>query len=1408
VVTDQYSELSEGLTSDPVKLASIDFVKPRAGTESTRGSGLPPPAGGAPPPTKCYKRRVNIFGWKTSIWRFRRSTDTIACIFLTLGIIFFVLAFALPAIIDSLLKGGVASSLSIESKHTDSYDMWEEQKPNADNPVQYDIYMFDVVNANDVMCNGPGGPYDAEYSECPGSVPQLIERGPYAYKKAWKRFDVSWSDHGEKISYIEQDYYEFDAERTGPGLSEQDMITTPSLAANLVKNMLEQGADQYGPKEIMDYVHSMSSNYRKFAYEDGKLSFNEIEEGAQSIEKLGNMVSKAMISIPMHGNGWRLLLKLILCAAPPAGPSQFHTRPMHDLYWGYWGDPLISLLGSVISTATGEPFMTYLAGFATNYTTEEYARRLAYGKTTVHTGKTIEKIHDYETYMGMEYLYVCLSPDESTGDEELKLPAVCPQFDLSWTQEEAATNGYYPPWHSPEEVKIKGHSDCNGFAPFHGEDYPGAGVPKKWKSENRNVFISDIYRSFPLKHSSTYEWHGVKLDRLQIRQQDMESSNCSWAWPEDKCNPGNADYDAFGPAGLLNLTTLSAGVQLFASKPHFLDGHPWLVNQFGGALKPKDAIHQTYIDVEPFTGDPLRLAERLQLVLKVDNWNLPSTNLYTYFGWDPAIEKEIISEDLEKAYIAIRDATINVVEKKIEEKLFGDGGLCPTSQQKHFQHCEEMVVKLETYIYHLLQEWCTGTYPPSTSPVPAPTMVPQPAPTMAPIPAPTTTPPTAHPTALPSAAPTLLPVPAPTSATGVEEELSSMELFERQMQSSTMSFPVPTLPQFNTTDDEKGLICAVIDWGWETIIEPHKIAHVIEQAKEYCQANPGTCAQFEDLARQKIEAWVEKKCGGDIDKKTAVECKLGMAAVKGAASVFTIASNFCNSGVCDLVEKFIEFVNGTSLVAAKDKECAKLKENRVEFCGNMEAYAEELISTECVKNINWTFSMSGISKTITAQKICEIVDTVVLENDFDDNVKTDDKWVWGDDLVTLPHGVFWKKADAYCSCQGARPLGCSIQQGVCNGARTEAQQKLPEACANKPTACAAGKYIIENWESIDNKIMNITNRYHEWCETDPCTRLGLEPDKPIQQKVTAALLNFCNVTSFVSDDILPPAPYSEHPWLHLAEACPTIVKAVEDAKTNYCSKGTLESIECEIIYEIPWNTPIDENGGPILAFIEDVLIPKVDSGIAKIETWCNAQPLEQLPQLHQDICKALGPLVIQEFEAVFNAAIAAIDSMVPQFNISSIVTTAEEYLTCALGEATSPGIDSEGYYFPLCWADEWMDVPREDTRLVKEDVYATQTVSHQIQISFLIIAGIFGVFVALVIVIRQYTKGDYESEDRLLNRELVARKGDVSDPFADPYDFSAIRNGDDDNDDDDDLLKNPLSDGGSVRSGDTGNAWV
>jgi len=504
--------------------------------------------------------------------------------------------------------------------------------------------MFDVVNTGDFVCNGNGGPYVAgPQAGCKGGAPQLVERGPYAYTKFWRRFNVKWSNGGKDVTYKEYDWYEFSPSRSGPGLTEQDVLTQPSLAANLVKNLLQEGAAMLpssggssggsggvAPLEarIRGGVAQVAGALRRGALDRKRRGLNPLlkpsdaaaaldaevarsgqsaeafelsaaaaaegEAAARAVEALGTAVADAFKGVQdvFHGDGWRLLLKLLMCAAPPDGPSPFHSRPAKDLYWGYWGDPLLSLLAAAVE-ATGEPFLTFIPGFATNYTSQEDAERRT-GPTTIKTGKgKLKDIHKFVNYWNMDHLYVCLASDQTTGSEQDQIPAICPPFQLGWTQEEAEAAGYKTPWADLDSVPIAGFSDAEGFEPLHGVP-PGEPLPPGWRHEDRPVFISDIYRSVHLEHSSTYDWRGITLSRVTLKLSDMASANPDWAWPTpDDANLANAAYDGFMPTGMLNMTQLSGGAQVFASKPHFLDGHPWLQEQFKGALHPTRELHDT-----------------------------------------------------------------------------------------------------------------------------------------------------------------------------------------------------------------------------------------------------------------------------------------------------------------------------------------------------------------------------------------------------------------------------------------------------------------------------------------------------------------------------------------------------------------------------------------------------------------------------------------------------------------------------------------------------------------------------------------------------------------------------------------------------------------------------------------------
>ena len=74
--------------------------------------------------------------------------------------------------------------------------------------------------------------------------------------------------------------------------------------------------------------------------------------------------------------------------------------------------------------------------------------------------------------------------------------------------------------------------------------------------------------------------------------------------PGDELISANQDRGFYpnGPNGVLNLTAVfEENAPVFASKPHFLDADPSYLDHIMG-LNPEASLHDSYLDVEPITG--------------------------------------------------------------------------------------------------------------------------------------------------------------------------------------------------------------------------------------------------------------------------------------------------------------------------------------------------------------------------------------------------------------------------------------------------------------------------------------------------------------------------------------------------------------------------------------------------------------------------------------------------------------------------------------------------------------------------------------------------------------------------------------------------------------------------------------
>ncbi|XP_041066844.1 lysosome membrane protein 2-like [Carcharodon carcharias] len=129
------------------------------------------------------------------------------------------------------------------------------------------------------------------------------------------------------------------------------------------------------------------------------------------------------------------------------------------------------------------------------------------------------------------------------------------------------------------------------------------------KNEKLYIFASDICRSFYLLFEKELEVQGISAYRFLLPKEAFENDHPS----NQGCCPGGI----CPMSGVLNISICRQGAPIFISFPHFYNGDQRLVSAIGG-MKPDMETHQTFLDIEPMTGLPVRAAKRMQVNIHVE----------------------------------------------------------------------------------------------------------------------------------------------------------------------------------------------------------------------------------------------------------------------------------------------------------------------------------------------------------------------------------------------------------------------------------------------------------------------------------------------------------------------------------------------------------------------------------------------------------------------------------------------------------------------------------------------------------------------------------------------------------------------------------------------------------------------
>lgn len=156
------------------------------------------------------------------------------------------------------------------------------------------------------------------------------------------------------------------------------------------------------------------------------------------------------------------------------------------------------------------------------------------------------------------------------------------------------------------------------------------------------VYSQDLSRSALLYPTDTVTIKDIDLKRYRITPETLLN---------EKENPANCAFSMTGPSGVMNLSWVE-NAPIFASKPMFLDADASYRNGImDGLLAANIDKHDTFLDIEPWTGACMHAHQRLQINLQFRNFsvipelaNITSAGFYLPIAW--ADEWAYISDDL------------------------------------------------------------------------------------------------------------------------------------------------------------------------------------------------------------------------------------------------------------------------------------------------------------------------------------------------------------------------------------------------------------------------------------------------------------------------------------------------------------------------------------------------------------------------------------------------------------------------------------------------------------------------------------------------------------------------------------------------------------------------------------------
>jgi len=191
------------------------------------------------------------------------------------------------------------------------------------------------------------------------------------------------------------------------------------------------------------------------------------------------------------------------------------------------------------------------------------------------------------------------------------------------------------------------------------------GPPLNFKGKTVTAYLGEICRTLTAVYTGDTDMNGIRVRRFENDRYDLESASVN---PKNYgyCTPKGTPVEDCPPAGIVNASLCHGSVGGFTvpgifSLPHFLFADPSIQNQFDG-LNPNEEEHKTVVDIEPWTGTPLRALKRAQVNIFVEKsdylhqtGNISTMIFPIFWGNESAVASDMQLEMLKDSLFNMKD---------------------------------------------------------------------------------------------------------------------------------------------------------------------------------------------------------------------------------------------------------------------------------------------------------------------------------------------------------------------------------------------------------------------------------------------------------------------------------------------------------------------------------------------------------------------------------------------------------------------------------------------------------------------------------------------------------------------------------------------------------------------------------